>query len=136
MSANIFAYQINNDRLENIQTLALTESARADAKGGGGLAFSPDGKYLYASNRQKTNEIVGYKITPENGKLTLIGRTLSGGIEPRAFAFDKSGKFLLVANVFSNNVTVLQRDLDTGELYGNGVSVQIGTPTDVKFIHE
>ncbi|HFF8939611.1 lactonase family protein [Serratia ureilytica] len=136
MSANIFAYQINNDRLENIQTLALTESARADAKGGGGLAFSPDGKYLYASNRQKTNEIVGYKINPENGKLTLIGRTLSGGIEPRAFAFDKSGKFLLVANVFSNNVTVLQRDLDTGELYGNGVSVQIGTPTDVKFIHE
>lgn len=40
MSANIFAYQINNNRLENIQTLALTESTCADAKGGGGLAFS------------------------------------------------------------------------------------------------
>ena len=41
---------------------------------------------------------------------------------------------MLVANVYSNNVVELYRDAKDGSLKYTGISVQIGSPTDVKFL--
>ncbi len=134
MSAQVHVFSIEKDKFSEIQTVELTESQDPNDKGGAGILFSPDGKFLYVGNRRKVNEIVVFKADAESGKLSMGNRFSAGGIEPRAFAFDKTGQYLLVANVFSNNVVELRRDAQTGALTPTGVTVQIGTPTDIKFL--
>mgnify|MGYP004705805469 FL=1 len=135
MSARVHVYQADHDKLTEIQVVDLTDSKDPNDKGGAGILFSPDHKFLYVGNRRHDNTIVVYKVNQDTGKLSLSNRFSSGGIEPRAFAFDKTGQYILVANLFSNNVVELRRDIDTGALTETGVTVQIGTPTDIKFIN-
>jgi 6-phosphogluconolactonase len=134
MSAQVHVYRIEQDKLTEIQVINLTDSQDPNNKGGAGILFSPDHKFLYVGNRRRDNVIVVYKADATTGKLTLSNRFSAGGIEPRAFAFDKTGQYLLVANVFSNNIVELHRDAETGALTPTGVTVQIGTPTDIKFL--
>ncbi len=46
-----------------------------------------------------------------------------------------SGRYLFVANVYSNNVVEFARDLETGELSPTGATLQIGTPTHIRFVN-
>ena len=135
MSAKVHVYRIDQDKLSEIQVADLTESTNPDDKGGAGILFSPDHKFLYVGNRRKVNEIVVFKADPTTGKLTLTRRFASGGIEPRAFAFDKTGQYMIIANVFSNNVVELRRNAENGDLTPTAVTLQIGTPTDIKFVN-
>ncbi|GAA0482416.1 MULTISPECIES: lactonase family protein [Tatumella] len=134
MAAQVHVYSAEHDRLQSIQTVSLTDSTSAQDKGGAGILFSPDGKFLYIGNRQQRNEILVFKADPHNGRLTEKQAFSAGGIEPRAFAFDRSGQYMLVANVYSNNIVELSRNTQDGSLHSTGVTVQIGSPTDVKFM--
>ena len=58
----------------------------------------------------------------------------SGGIEPRAFDIDATGQYLIVAKVFINTVSQFKRNKETGVLTPTHVALQIGLPTDIKFI--
>lgn len=134
MSARVYVYSVQQNKLSEIQVVELTDSQNPKDKSGSGVLFSPNGKFLYVGNRGRINQIVVYRVDNATGKLNLTKRFASGGIEPRAFTFDKTGQYLLVANVYSNNVVELRCDPDTGALTETGVTVQIGTPTDIKFI--
>lgn len=79
------------------------------------IHISADGKYLYGSNRGE-NTIVIFSINAATGNLTLVGRESVKGDWPRNFTTDPSGKFLLVANQKSNNITVFERDTEKGTL--------------------
>ncbi len=79
------------------------------------LHLSPDGKFLYGSNRGE-NTIVIFAVNPENGTLTLEGRESVHGDWPRNFSMDPTGEFLLVANQKSSNITVFKRDVEKGTL--------------------
>ena len=79
------------------------------------IAVSPDGKFLYESNRRNTGDTgwgpdtIGiFAINPEKGTLTLVEQEPSGGIMPRNFAIDPTGAYLLVAHQYSNNVIVFK----------------------------
>ena len=134
MDAQVIVFKKEYNAYKMIQTQNLTEEVDADSKGGAGLIFSPDQKFLYVGNRKKVNEIVAYSVDSKTGKLTLIDRYPSGGIEPRAFDIDETGEYLVVANVFSNTVSQFKRDLKTGKLKPTQIALQIGLPTDVKFV--
>jgi len=134
MSAQVHLFQMNEGQLNAIQTLELADSDSAEDKAGAGVLYSPDGRFLYVGNRQQRNEIVVFSVDPHSGRLSDRQQFSSGGIEPRAFAFDNTGHFLLVANVWSNRVTVLARDPHNGGLRPTGNSLDIGTPTDIKFL--
>ena len=54
------------------------------AKGSGDIHISPDGKFLYASNRLKADGIAIFSINQEEGTLTKTGYQLTG-IHPRNF---------------------------------------------------
>lgn len=79
------------------------------------IHISPDGKFLYGSNRGE-NTIVIFRINAETGLLELMGREAVKGDWPRNFSLDPSGDFLLVANQRSNNIVVFKRNLDKGTL--------------------
>ena len=134
MSAQIHLFQVENNRLQAVQVIGLSDSNSPQENAGAGVLFSPDGRFLYAGNRQQHNEIVVFSVDPHSGRLSDRQPFSSGGIEPRAFAFDNSGHFLLVANVWSNTVVVFTRNPENGELHPTGNSLPIGTPTDIKFL--
>ena len=69
------------------------------------IHLSPDGLYLYASNRGNENNIVSFKVLP-NGKLEekTIQYTSTEGKAPRNFTISKDGNWLLAANQDSNNI--------------------------------
>jgi 6-phosphogluconolactonase len=88
------------------------------------IHISPDGKFLYASNRGDENNIAIYSIN-EDGTLASIGYQSTFGNHPRIFDIDPTGKFLVVANQISGDVVVFRRDKKTGLLQ------QAGKPTKV-----
>ena len=88
-------------------------------------------KYLYGSNRGE-NTIVTYSVGNE-GKLKLAGHTDCGGIWPRNFTIDPSGKFLLVGNQLSNNIAVFSIDQKTGLPSSKVFDFKVPSPVCLKF---
>ena len=70
---------------------------------GSDLHLTPDGKYLYASNRGH-DSLVFCRVEAD-GSLTLLRRQPCGGRTPRNFVIDPAGRYLLVGNQDSDNIT-------------------------------
>ncbi len=79
------------------------------------IHLSKDERFLYGSNRGE-NSIVVFKRNKENGLIDKIQNISTRGDWPRNFTIDPTGKFLLVANQKSNNITVFSIDKKTGTL--------------------
>jgi 6-phosphogluconolactonase len=80
------------------------------------VAVSPDGNFLYASNRGEDSLVV-FAIGDE-GKLTFLQRIACGGKTPRHFTLSPDSKWLLCGNQDSATVTVFRREGATGHLAG------------------
>lgn len=98
------------------------------------IHISPNGKYLYASNRGH-DSIVSFFIDQNTGKLIYRTHTLTEGREPRNFAIDPSGAFLLVANQKTNNIVAFRIDGESGELSKTGHEVAVSMPVCLKFAY-
>ncbi len=79
------------------------------------IHLSPNGKFLYGSNRGE-NTIVIFSVDKDSGMLSLLGRESVRGDWPRNFTMDPSGEYLLVANQKSDNITIFKRDAEKGTL--------------------
>ena len=102
--------------------------------GSADIHVSPDGKFLYASNRANSNTIAIFKINQNNGRLESAGHQSTLGKTPRNFNFDPSGKFLLVANQNSDEIVVFRIDKTTGLLTDTGQRIEVGNPVCIKWI--
>ncbi|MFI1773017.1 lactonase family protein [Thalassobellus citreus] len=71
--------------------------------------------YLYGSNRGE-NSIVVFKRNKLDGTIEKIQTVPIHGDWPRNFTLDPSGKFLLVANKKSHNISVFRINASTGKL--------------------
>jgi 6-phosphogluconolactonase len=96
------------------------------------IAVHPSGKFLYASNRGH-NSIVGYRIDPSTGLLSVIGFAAQGVNFPRNFAIDPSGKRLYVANQKGDNIVLFDINPQTGELSPTGQVTPSITPVAIVF---
>lgn len=134
LNGTIDAFSYSNRALEHIQTVSTLPEKYDGAVSGADIHVSPDGNYLYASNREDLNNIVSYAIDPESGKLNYLEAVGSGGIHPRNFVIDPSGRFLLVANRHSNNIVVFKRDPATGMLETTGIELALSQPVCLKFL--
>ena len=101
--------------------------------GAADIHISPDGKFLYGSNRGDANELVIYSID-KSGQLNYVGRQESMGKAPRNFVIDPSGAFLLVANQDTNEIIIFKRDQKTGLLTSTGGKIQVTKPVCLKFV--
>lgn len=91
-------------------------------------------RYLYGSNR-KHDSLAWYLIDEDTGRLTYQGEVPSGGKEPRGFAIDPTGNFLLAAHERSDNVVIFQLDPATGKPLRTGQELKISFPVCVKFAY-
>lgn len=115
LSGTIGVYKYNYGALANIQRIETHPPAIKEGYESSDIHISPGGKFLYAANRGKENNIAIFSIR-HSGKLKLVGYQSTFGNHPRSFAIDPPGKFLIVTNVVSESVTVFSRNLRTGLL--------------------
>jgi 6-phosphogluconolactonase len=106
----------------------------SDVAAAADIHISPNGMFLYATNRDPENLIAIFSIDQQNGNLTLLGSVSSGGKTPRNFAIDPSGLFLLVANQNSNNILIFSIDKVSGTLTQVGNPISIPSPVCIKFM--
>lgn len=74
------------------------------------LHITPDGRFLYASNRGH-DSITAYRIEGD-GNLTKLACVPCGGKTPRNFAIAPDGKYLLVGNQDSDSIVVYRIEKD------------------------
>jgi 6-phosphogluconolactonase len=131
LSGTIDSYTCMKDTLHQFQRVDTHSSDQRSGFESADIHISPDGKFLYASNRGEENNIAIFSIA-RDGTLKLTGYQSTLGEHPRIFAIDPSGKFLIVANVSSNAIQIFRRDTETGTLH-KGKEVAIKSPSCVLF---
>ncbi|EKB38201.1 lactonase family protein [Acinetobacter baumannii] len=133
MQSEIVTFNVQDGHLKKVAELKLVhEDKTPEFKSASGIILSPNGKYVIAANRGADNKLLVFKIQ-QNGLLGQPQVYKANGIEPRAFAFDESGKYLYVTNVYSNNISLFRFDTKNGSLKPLGDAAKIATPTDIKF---
>ena len=132
LNSSISVFQVDDaGGLTAMQTLT---TLRADFSGISYCAdihLSKNGDFLYGSNRGE-NTIVTFSINNE-GLLSLAGHTNCGGDWPRNFAIDPSGKYILVGNQRSGNISIFSIDEKTGLPAGPLADFSMGAPACIKF---
>ena len=134
ISGTVAAYQFNNGKLNFIQRIITHPEDYKGTIGSADIHISPDGKFLYASNRGDENTITIFSVNPVTGKLRLEGYQSTMGKTPRNFMIDPTGNFVLVANQNTDNVVVFKRNKATGLLTPTGTEIKVSKPVCLKMI--
>lgn len=129
LSGMVIAFDYNNGALSEIQSI---QADTVNAKGSADIHVSPDGKFLYASNRLEADGLAIFSINKANGKLTKVGYQLTGG-HPRNFIITPNGKYLLVASRDNNAIEIYERNDKTGLLTPIGTNITVDKPVCLKF---
>lgn len=134
MSGTVSAYQYNRGKLTFIQRIKTHPADYKGAIGAADIHLSPDGKFLYASNRGDENTIAIFSVDARSGKLTTKGYSSTNGRTPRNFTIDPTGNYLLVANQATNNIVVFKRDKKTGLIQPLKEEISVPTPVCLQMI--
>lgn len=96
------------------------------------IALTPDGRFLYGSNRGH-DSIVVFAVDAATAGLTLIEHVPTLGGHPRHFTLTPDGAFLIVANRDGDhNLVVFQISGDSGRLSYTGNAATLSKPVCVK----
>ena len=129
LSGKVAVFNYEEGFLTPIQFI---EADSLHAAGSADIHVSPDGRFLYASNRLQGDGIAIFSINQEDGLLMKVGYQKTG-IHPRNFIITPNGKFLLCACRDSHVVQIFSIDSKTGLLNDTGLSIQKTKPVCLKF---
>lgn len=121
-SLYVYAWDAAKGTLRELQR-TTTVPAGTDKPWAADLHLTPDGKFLYASERTSST-ISGFRVDPATGLLQPLGQTPTEKT-PRGFAIDSTGRFLIAAGQGSHSVSVHPIDPATGAL-GAAKSLPVG----------
>jgi 6-phosphogluconolactonase len=101
-SKGIYAFEFDAD------TGKLTpKGVAAETPDPSWVAVHPSGKFLYAANEAgKASTVSAFAIDAKSGKLTQLNQMPALGEDPCYLSFDRTGKYVFVANYTSGNVVV------------------------------
>ncbi len=134
LAGNVSAYRYDKGKLTFLQRLSSHPKGYAGDIGSADIHISPDGKFLYASNRGASNTLAIFSIDPDSGKLTSVGFPSTEGVQPRNFIIDPSGQWLLVANQKTSNIVIFKRDFDSGLLQNTGNTLEVPNPVCLQLL--
>jgi 6-phosphogluconolactonase len=127
-----FAVDRRTGSLREVQTVPSLPREPTAADSGADIHVSPNGRFLYCSNRGH-DSIAVFKVDPREGVLTFIAHESTQGKTPRNFAIDPTGTFLLVANQRSDSIVTFRIDSQTGRLSATGHIAEVPAPVCLKF---
>lgn len=110
----VLDYDSETGQFSERQTISSIPESHKTFNGGAALRLTEDGKFLYASNRG--HDSIAIFKADDLGELSLIDYVSSEGDTPRDFNFDPSESFLLVGHQHSDNLTLFERNKETGQL--------------------
>lgn len=136
LTGTIAAYKFSTDKgsLKLIQQISTLPEGFKGFAGSADIHVSPDGNFLYASNRGESNTITTFAVNRTTGMLTKLSVDTVLGLTPRNFSIHPSGKYLLVANQNSNEVVVFARNKQTGLLKDTGKRLQLSRPVCLQWV--
>lgn len=132
LDGSLTTFNYSNGKLKKIDETTILAKDFKGTFSSADIHISPDGNFLYASNRGEANAISIFKIK-KNGKLESLGQTSTLGQGPRNFAIDPSGNFLLVAHQYSNDVMIFKINKITGALEDTGKRIYLCSPVCLVF---
>lgn len=118
-SISALEYDPENGQLQHRETHSTLTGTPVKDNICADLHISPDGKWLYGSNRGADTLVVFH--LDEQGRMELVQSISSGGRTPRNFALVDEGRFLVAANQDSDNLAIFRMDA------GNGMLTQIAS---------
>lgn len=130
--------------IKELQSLPIETGYKAGQQTEGSeIRVDHKGRFVYTSTHGvdanlKSVPLEGtinvFAVNPRTHKLKSVQHILTGGAQPRTFVLDPSGKFLLVGNENSSNVTEFAVDQKTGRLSPTGKVIKdIGEPSAFVF---
>jgi 6-phosphogluconolactonase len=132
MSGNLSVFAYDDGKLTPIQETAIFGKEFKGETGAADVHLTPDGKFLYATNRGTANTITRFAVQP-NGKLVKKSEIPTQGKGPRNFAIDPTGSYLLVAHQYTNDVVIFKINKETGVLTDTGRRIEVGAPVCLVF---
>lgn len=129
-----YRYSLKTGKLDLLQNISTLPPEYLGYAGSADIHVSPDGKFLYASNRGESNTIAIFSIDKKSGLLTVVGHQSTMGKTPRNFNFDPGGNFLLVANQGSDEIVIFRINKATGMLTDTGKRITVSKPVCLKWI--
>ncbi|WP_379133568.1 lactonase family protein [Paenibacillus sp. sgz500958] len=126
-----FTYDQEGGTLQPVMTTSTLPAGFSGENTCAEIALSPDGRFLYGSNRGADN-IVIYEVDAASGHFTLVEHVSTQGGHPRHFTITPEGAYLIAANRDGNNLVVFARDQDTGMLTFTGNTAKLSKPVCVK----
>lgn len=136
LTGTVKVYGYNKGVLNGLQTIATHPANFKGQPGSADIHISPDGKFLYASNRGEENNLAIFSIQPSTGKLNSVGYQPITGAQPRNFIIDPTGRYLLVANQRTSNIVVYKRDLATGLLQATLQQIEVPNPVCLQMLQK
>lgn len=133
MTGIVIVFDYDGGELQAKQSVTMPPKGYKGPIDAADIHISPDGEFLYGSLRGDIDEVVIYKIDGK-GKLTYAGRQSTLGKNPRNFAIDPTGNFLLVANGGSDEIVIFERNKQTGLLVPTGKTIKVGAPVCLIFV--
>ena len=132
LSGKVTVFSYSQGRLETLQEIT---SDSVGARGGADIHLSPDGRFLYSSNRLKDEGIAIFSVDKRTGLLTRIGYQATDA-HPRQFNITPNGKFLLCCCRDSDKIQVFRRDSQTGLLTDTHQDISLSKPVCVQFTNK
>ncbi|HZE82666.1 MAG TPA: lactonase family protein [Puia sp.] len=132
MAGAVDAFKYSGGKFTAFQRISSHPAGYNKGIGSADIHISPNGKFLYASNRGDANNIAIFAIDPASGKLTIRGFQSVLGATPRNFIIDPTGRWLLVANQKTNNIVTFRINPKTGLLKPLSKQVTIPSPVCLK----
>jgi len=136
LSGTVGVFRYNNGKLTLIEYVPTHPAGYKGDIGSADIHISPDGKFLYASNRGDENTITIFSINPQTGKLKLKGYQSVMGKTPRNFIIDPTGNYLLVANQNTDNIVIFKRNKETGMLEATGKQIEVSMPVCLQMLKQ
>ena len=111
----VLAYDAQSGSFTELQTISTLPETHTEFNGGAAIRITKDGKFLYASNRGH-NSLVVYEVANDGKTLKTLQWISVEGDFPRDFNLSKEEDFVVVANQNSDNLTLFERNKQTGLL--------------------
>jgi 6-phosphogluconolactonase len=109
-----FDYDAASGQLREKQSASALPAGFAGKPAAADLHVTPDGRYLYASER-RSSTLCALRVDPASGGLSVIG-SVPTETQPRGFQIDPAGRYLLAVGQLSHGLTSYRIEPDSGQL--------------------
>jgi 6-phosphogluconolactonase len=129
LDATVTTFGWESGTLRHLQVAPMLPTSFAGENIAAEVVVSPDGRYVYASNRG--HDSIALFAVGDDGRLETRGHEPTRGKTPRHFDLAPGGRFLYALNQDSDSVVVFR--VEDGRLHGTGHVTEVGSPACIVF---